>query len=514
MPFGPEEIVPFEQEAVAALRLKLQTDLWSLLHVLYPPPQYYWSETVHRPVCNFLVQKDPSRQLWEQDTIKQRLYLDPRNHFKTTIDICDMVQWILAFPNIRILIASGTRDNAIKMLKAVKAHFQYNSVLREIFSPWCPPAHKVEDFGTLDAFTCPARTERSLREPTCSVASPDSTVAGMHYDVLKFDDLVNETNSRTPEGLHQVTNWYRYTNPLLEPWGYRDVIGTRYDFSDLYGEILGEDYADDDLLGQYRNGYCIFKRSCFLADGSPIFPERFVKERLEQERRELGTFLFACQYLNTPVPGDSQFFPLALIQRAFVKETALPKQRLRFTTLDLAMSQASDADRTAGVTCSVGRTAEDPRPKIYVEHIFAGHLKPLETVEKLFEVYRRLRPINIRTEDVAFQRLLEPIVRAEGQRRGEYLPLLWMKRDNREAKEARIASLQAWFEQGDLKILDTVPHREELVLELTRFPKYRRNDIIDALADQLQNAAWMSADASEDLPDLTARSGDPRIGLL
>jgi phage terminase large subunit-like protein len=63
--------------------------------------------------------------------------------------------------------------------------------------------------------------------------------------------------------------------------------------------------------------------------------------------------------------------------------------------------------------------------------------------------------------------------------------MIWMKRDNREAKEARIASLQAWFERCDILILDSIPHKEELVLELTRFPKYKRNDIIDALADQL-----------------------------
>lgn len=178
------------------------------------------------------------------------------------------------------------------------------------------------------------------------------------------------------------------------------------------------------------------------------------------------------------------------------------------------MSQASDADRTAIVTCSVCLLPDAPRPKLVVEHIAAGHFKPLETVDKLFELFQRFRPVNIRTEDVAFQRLLATIVQVEGARRGMYLPLLWMRRDNREAKQARIASLQAWFERDDIKILNTVPHREELVLELTRFPKYKRDDIIDALADQLPNVAFFGAAAEPPLPDLTARAGEPRIGLL
>jgi predicted phage terminase large subunit-like protein len=182
--------------------------------------------------------------------------------------------------------------------------------------------------------------------------------------------------------------------------------------------------------------------------------------------------------------------------------------------LDLAVSQASDADRTAIVTCSVCIFEEEPRPKLVVEHIACGHLKPLETVEKLFQVYARFRPVNIRTEDVAFQRLLAPIVQMEGARKGQYLPLLWMKRDNREAKQSRIASLQAWFERGDIKILDSVPHREDLVLELTRFPKYKRDDIVDALADQLQNVRIFGAINEAPLPDLTSRCGEARIGLL
>lgn len=129
--------------------------MWTLAHILYPPPESYWSELVHRPICDFFVKKDPSKTIGQQDDRKQRLLLDPRNHFKTTMDIVDMVQWILCFPDIRILIASGTRDNAIKMLRAVKSHFQYNQGLRFFFPELCPQAHKTEDFGTQDSLPAP-----------------------------------------------------------------------------------------------------------------------------------------------------------------------------------------------------------------------------------------------------------------------------------------------------------------------------------------------------------------------
>jgi hypothetical protein len=504
-------------QAFNAWRLTLQTDLWELVKVLYPPPKSYWSEKIHRPICDrHFPKKDPSKDIAIQSDDKQRLYLDPRNHFKTTLDICDAVQWILCFPDVRILIASGTRDNAIKMLSAVKAHFQYNEVLRAFFPELCPTSKKVEDWGRMEAFTCPARKSKFLREPTCSIASPDATVAGMHYDVLKFDDLVNETNSRTAESLRQVVQWYKLTNPLLEPYGYRDVIGTRYDFSDLYGEILGDDYTDEDSIAKRHKGYLVTKRSCFNPDGTPIFPERFTPERLERERLEMGTFNFSAQYLNKPVPSDSQHFPWPLIEKSFIDRKQLPRERVYFTTFDLAISQSSDADRTAIVTCSIGVPNPDfnRSPHIYVEHLVVGHLKPLEVVDRLFEIYKRFRPVQVRTEEVGFQRLLEPIIRAESAVRKTHLPLIWIPRDNREAKVARIAGLQPWFERGELHIVSDIMHKEDLVLELVRFPKYRRDDIVDALSDHMILTRMFMASTEEPLSELNSSVGDPVLGLM
>src|SRR5581483_3196559 len=105
-----------------------------------------------------------SKSFAEQDEAKQRLLLDPRGHFKTTLDIADIVQWILNFPDIRILIMSGKRDFAMRMLGEVKRHFQHNDKLRAIFPDFCAPRNA--EFGTTEEFTVPARKNFKLREPT------------------------------------------------------------------------------------------------------------------------------------------------------------------------------------------------------------------------------------------------------------------------------------------------------------------------------------------------------------
>src|SRR2546429_3568412 len=125
----------------------------------------------------------------------------------------------------------------------------------------------------------------------------------------------------------------------------------------------------------------------------------------------MGTFNFSAQYLNKPVPSDSQHFPWPLVERAFIDKKELPYARTYFTTFDLAISQASDADRTAIVTCSIGIPASNHSaatlaglpsrrnpPHLYIEDLQVGHFKPLEVVDLLYKVYKKFKPIQVRTE--------------------------------------------------------------------------------------------------------------------
>jgi len=506
---------------IAQTRFELQTDLWKLLHVLYPPPKYKWYEHIHKPVCptpdqsdSFFIRKNPNLRPQEWDHRKKRLWLDPRNTFKTTLGIADMVQWILAYPDVRILIGSGTRDNAIAIAGSVKSHFQYNEAIRYFFPELCPEAKKAGDFGSKDEFTCPGRIDKTIKEPTVSVASPDSTVASRHFELCHFDDLVNETNSRTKEGINQVNNWFKLTNPLIEVDCYRTVTGTRYDYSDLAGTILGENYSNEQMFCKMIGDYLVTVRGAFAADGTPLFPERFTPEFLEAERKEMGSFNFASQYQNNPVPDGTSHFPKAMIDKCFISRDKLPKQRTYFQTLDLAASQSDDADNNALVTCSVGWLPGKLDPVLFVEDIYAGHIGPEAIIDKMYQKLEQWGVRIIRTEEVAFQVLLKPLVSLIGQKKGRYLPLQWIKRDSKESKEARIVTMSPFFERGQIRIVDDCPFSDSLVTELLRFPKYRKRDIADALADQIEFLEMFNQSVEAETTPLAAPRGSARLGLM
>jgi len=67
-----------------------------------------------------------------------RLLLAPRSHFKTTINLCDIIQWMLAFRDITMVLFSGTEQLTARMVDEVKEHFLMNGDFREMF-PGCGP---------------------------------------------------------------------------------------------------------------------------------------------------------------------------------------------------------------------------------------------------------------------------------------------------------------------------------------------------------------------------------------
>src|SRR6266436_6560685 len=74
----------------------------------------------HRFICDFFVKKDFAKTVADQDFFKNRLLLFPRGGMKSTIDVCDVAQWILNFPDIRVLFLTGADDLATGFVDELK----------------------------------------------------------------------------------------------------------------------------------------------------------------------------------------------------------------------------------------------------------------------------------------------------------------------------------------------------------------------------------------------------------
>lgn len=433
--------------------------------------------------CNGYI---PTVPLWVLTGPRFRLWLWPRGHLKTTIlTIAHSIQWVLNYPDVRILISTAVAQQAQDMLREMKGKFQFNDAMRWLFPEFCPPENKAAEFGNQDSFIAPCRT-RHAKEPTVSVSSIGKVIAGYHYEVLKFSDMVDKENVKTPAGIRDSIDHFNFCDPLLErctiaPFhGWKDVEGTRYAIADLYGDILRKEDKRETKTWQVTIDSADPRDR---ADGKPLWPSRFPESELRRiEAEDEGQY--CSQYRQRPIPESS-----ALAKRediVFFPRKALdvvPIQRWH-ATVDLhGMEQNVRNDYTV---ITVGGFDRDGR--LYVVDIRRGRFNPFEVIAQIFDVWAKHKLHDIKIEKDAHARVLLPFLQRAAQKKGVFPVIVPIKRDTRIAKVSRIRGLNAWFKTGIIRFVDGEPWKADLLEEILNFPDPSiHDDILDTLADMMQN---------------------------
>ncbi len=441
-----------------------------------------------------IVHSSPRVEMWDQeepDGKRNYLFLFPRDHLKTTVvTIAHSIQWIINYYDVRILlsVASGVQSN--QLMNALLGHFRNNPKFRYLYPEVCPELKRASDWGSLEHFTVPNRT-RQIKEPTMMAVTIGKIIAGTHQDVHKHSDLVDKENVKTVNQIKDVNDHFGYTDPLLarvnSAQGWRDVEGTRYDFSDLYGTILDHQNAIPDEERSYR----IIERA---AEADPkaqrtLWESRYDWEALMAIKRNplMSLYMYEAQYNQRVIPPSG-----GLATRDEIESMWIPRKKVRelmplyrvHTTVDLAsMKEQSEGAFEAIVTCGFL-----PSGAIHVIDVTHGHLTPFEVIANLFDVWKRYHPIDIKIEANHHAQVLEPFLNQEMNKRGIWLPVTLIPRSNAENKDERIKGLQPFIHAKRIRIVDDLPCDGQLILEMARWPRYKFKDIVDALSDQLQHA--------------------------
>jgi len=423
----------------------------------------------------------PEIPLWELQGPRNTLILFPRGHLKTSIiTIAHIIQWILNYPNVRILLSTATGDQCKKMLTEIKGHFQFNKQFRSLFPDYCPPPKKAADFGSQEEFTIPNRTVHR-KEPTLSTCSVGKVIAGAHYEVIKNSDLVDKENVKTPGQIADVISHFGYLNPLLERSeipphnGWIDVEGTRYDFGDLYGRLIE--------AGTWRT--VIRPR----AGEDTVWASRFPVSELKRIEKEVGPYIFSCQYRNRPIPPEGGLCdPSAIV---FIPRLAigqlLPILRLH-CTIDLhgLEPMKNDNDFTALTVHGFDRDG-----RMYVIDVRHGRFTPSDVIWHIFNIHERYPTlVDFKIEKEAHARVLLPFLQREASKRQRFPVMVPIKRDTHVSKQQRIKGLQPWFKAGIIRFAEDLGCKTELILEIMQFPSQSsgvHDDILDTLADAMQN---------------------------
>jgi phage terminase large subunit-like protein len=382
---------------------------------------------------------------------------------KSTIcTITKSIHYLLKNPNLRILIASKTSGNAEGFLKEIKAHFEGNEKLIEVFGEYFDP-NKVGKWDNREIEVLP-RTRHS-KEASITCVGVDSTVVSKHYDVILSDDLVDEENSRTKYMRGKVRTWYYQTlDPCLEPpdvdvphRGEHHHLGTRYHYADLYGHFI---------KNELEKHHQVFP--ALDAEGRTPWPEKYPIKWFHGKKVKAGTIIFNAQYQCDTEAMKGEIFQYDDCQP--IDADKVPKKVRIFMGEDLAISQKEQNDQFAQVIVAV-----DIHSNYYVMYAFAKHLRFRQQVSKTQATYHKYDPIRAAVEANAYQEALYHELK-DTDVEMRVIPI-----HTSQDKITRAWKLSSIFEDKRMFFVKDAPGVLELIDQLVMFPSNPRDDLFDAL---------------------------------
>lgn len=491
---------------------------------------------VHQQVCDIYgPPPDPSKPFEFQDSIRNYLILDPRGEFKTSISIGKMLQNWINFPEIAILRMSGVEDLVERAVRETKDHLLTNSILRELYPehvPWSDKKNEVGTaptrFGTQGEITSPMR-KKPRREPTISISTLQSRKAGSHYEWMIGDDLVNEKNYQTREALQQTIDDWDLARNLMNPRGYRELNGTRYDWSDLYGHIIERNEKKpglwrihqrpiwtDDLEFAKHNGFFI-PENYQPGDLIQLHPERWTLQELAEIQAD-NPYLFNCQRLNNPVPASADNFPMKELIRRTVKRDKYPDtgQLNIFMTwqFDFADPEAEPAVGVVG--------GWDGKGRLFLIDMTMGYFKPSELIDLMVAFWQKWPISRVGFEDSKRQRMLEPGLMSRLRVLKLSFAIDWIKFGGNNQTDDdminRVLALEPLLRENQLWFHSDLPHLTNLYLQFSRFPKFKLRGIPYAISrlmyyrsqSPMSNASVYGCDLYS--PALSWNIEDPELG--
>lgn len=407
---------------------------------------------------------------------RHKLILWPRIHGKTTIGAIAYSIWrVLRNPNYRVLFVSGAEEYSDRLLKSVRDHFMRNERLRYYFPEFCLPSGK--DMGSREGFNVACRTsfDKELNFQSISI---ESSHAGPHYDLIIWDDVVTDKNSETLGQCQKIIDLKRGKNFLLDPQtGQEVVIGTRYHYFDLYGDIID----NQSKIWKITLKKIWTKETEHLPwdERIAIWPEKWSREYIDEIFGIVGSASWAAQMEQNPLDPESIIFDQKRIK--YIRKDALPVIN-KFIFCDPAVSLSKTADYTAAVV--VGIDAEDNH---YLLDILHEKEKPLQLFQDLIELKKAYDPIMIGIEANSWQEVLKDYYDYWLAQNGINLKVDPIPRKTKETKHKRILGIQPILESERFYIVTSCRHQGEFISELSRYTesgsKHTHDDILDALSD-------------------------------
>jgi phage terminase large subunit-like protein len=344
------------------------------------------------------------------------------------------IQDILNDPEITVGIISFNRPSAKKFLGQIKREFEANDRLRALFPDilWGKPSAEAPVWSMDEGII--VKRKGNPKEATIEAYGlVDSQPVSKHFQLLVYDDVVTRESVTNPDTIEKVTNAWAESRALRTDGGVTRYIGTRWHHNDTYREIL-------------RRGSAIERRYPATDDGTehgkPVLKSQ---EWLDEQRRDMGPYVFAAQLLLNPTAGHAQGFKDEWLR--YHQQDGEGANLNKYILGDAASEKKRNSDYTAlGV---VGLGADN---NYYVLDLVRDRLSLTERGDALFALHRRWKPQGVGYESYG---LMADVEYFNDRMRRENYHFEITKVGGQMPKPDRIKRLVPVCEQGRFYLLET-----------------------------------------------------------
>jgi hypothetical protein len=488
LPFDIDKVLT-DDEYRMDCRFRFETDHFYAAEVLGFDR---FNRKVHTRAVELYPPKNRNLPIPEQDTIHQRLHLDPRFTFKTTLGRVDDMQWLAAFPEIVTILEESATQALAKSIctslgmfcvqgshvgKRFRMLYPELVIEKQPWGEWNTPLHrsKSADIDASVAFT-----------------SPGSQQSGWHPWILNPDDMVDTENSgihASDETRKRVISTYYTNRNTLQPGGFLNVRGTRYHPFDLYGDIIGK--MDP------KRWKVLIRQSVIVKDGARLMPGEFPREQdLEMPFAELPGMdygnlrdkffadyeSFQCQQQNDPQGGAVPVFDERLYTAALCEEERIPV--MGETIMVLRIPYQGKKFMATHAEAVVGRIAAG---KVFVLDAWRGVYQPSGLAEKVVKTYRAHDCEWLMCEDVPGLDGTLIDIRNEGAKKNRSIRVVRsMFLDDDNVRRSQIIAMEPVLKTGRIVLSTGVTAAAEMRKQIIHFGLIQENGIIDGIAKLTQ----------------------------
>jgi len=389
------------------------------------------------------------------------MFVEPREHGKTVRWSFAYVLWsIVTGKNRYALLIGASGDAAKENLINIKNEIEENELL-------------LEDFGDLKGDVWrDNRIELKLgpkKEACIQAKGSGASMRGTRFrqyrpDLIVLDDVLKDDAVGSPSQRDKIHRWLKRVVFNLGKTAFIIWVNTIFHSDDPISRLIAEVEA-----GTLKRWIAV-RLSCFRPDGSPLWPEYWSAEALEEKREQLGFDSFSTEWNNEPLSDEQRIIQRSWIKAHEYRELPPANELIYLYGVDPATGKH---DRTAEVPIAVHKKTGI----IYVLPPWAKVCSETATVRQLMIMQKLYGFVLIAWEDVVFSGIYGNYVQKMAAGENVYLPI--KKLSNTLSKDAKARFLSPLIENGIIRFC--AEGAEDMINELVNFPKWKFNDQMDGL---------------------------------